>query len=375
MAADIVSANGHSVLIIDQKPSFGRKFLMAGKSGLNLTKDENLEDFLSSYPAASTNLINALTEFGPDQVIRFAKNLDQTVFTGSSGRVFPKAMKASPMLRNWLGRLEQQSVSFWAKAKWKNSVGTTHTVSRNGEDITVTAQAVVFAMGGGSWSRLGSDGQWSKHFGAMGISKEPFQPSNVGVRITWSDHMNAHLGKPLKNVHFLAGGERLAGEAVLTSKGLEGTAIYNATPALRKGARLIADLLPQKSISQIENELASFGPKTSVANRLRKIGLADIHRALLMEFSNPLPKDDALARRIKSLEIPFTELGELDEAISTCGGVAMGQLDENFMIENQPGMFCAGEMLDWDAPTGGYLITACLATGRKAGLGVNAYLS
>lgn len=374
MAADVVSTAGHSVLLIDTKPSFGRKFLMAGKSGLNLTMDEAPSEFAARYLDAAPQLQSALGGFGPNEVVAFSEALGQETFVGSSRRVFPKVMKASPFLRAWLARLAARDVQFQTRTKWLGYDGATHHLNANGETQTIAVKSSVFAMGGASWARLGSDGAWAKAFDDMGTKLTPFAPSNIGVRVTWSDHMKPYQGHPLKAVQFKAGGQVLAGEAVITRRGLEGTAIYNATPALRKGARLMVDLLPNHSIDTIGDRLLSFGPKTSLANQLRKIGLSDAARALLMEFARPLPNGADLARAIKNLEIRFDALGELDEAISTVGGLSFDAMNDQLMLKDHPGLFCAGEMLDWDAPTGGYLITACMATGHLAGTGAVKYL-
>ena len=375
MAADVVSAKGYSVCLIDAKPSFGRKFLMAGKSGLNLTKDEDAERFAKAYSHSPDPLIDCLSDFGPTDVIRFSQDLGQPVFTGSSGRVFPEAMKASPFLRSWLERLRAQSVQFLTRTKWTGYTNGIHQLGTENGRQTIEAKTAVFAMGGGSWARLGSDGNWVKPFQTLNFETTEFEPSNVGVRILWSEHMKALFGTPLKTERFSSGGTDLAGEAVITQSGLEGTAIYNATPILRKGGRLFIDLLPSKSSEEIDALYNALPAKMSTGNRLRRLGLSEAGRAILMEFARPLKPQLGLGRQIKKLEIPIASLGPLDEAISTAGGLKMAQLDENLMIKSAPGLFCAGEMLDWDAPTGGYLITACLATGLRAGQGASNYLA
>ena len=275
MAADVVSAASHSVLLIDAKPSFGRKFLMAGKSGLNLTMDEAPSEFAARYLDAVPQLQTALGGFGPKDVVAFSHDLGQETFVGSSRRVFPKVMKASPFLRAWLARLSARDIQFQTRTKWLGYDGAKHHLNANGETQAITVRSAVFAMGGASWARLGSGGAWAKAFDNMGAKLTPFAPSNIGVRVTWSDHMKPYQGHPLKAVQFKAGGQVLAGEAVITRRGLEGTAIYNATPALRKGARLMVDLSPSQSIDAIADRLLGFGPKTSLANQLRKIGLSD----------------------------------------------------------------------------------------------------
>ncbi|MEM9715205.1 MAG: TIGR03862 family flavoprotein [Pseudomonadota bacterium] len=374
MAADCVSAAGYKTVIIDQMPSLGRKFLMAGKSGLNLTKDEPLDLFLTRYPNIPAPLMAAITRFGPDAVQDFAKSLDQDIFTGSSGRVFPVIMKASPMLRVWLAKLSAQGVETRTRTKWLGCDGDLHRLETPSGEVTIQARTAIFAMGGGSWARLGSDGEWQEKLRALGIVTTPFKPSNSAVRVAWSPFMGKSLGKPLKAVTFSSGGVELSGEALITKDGLEGTAIYNATPALRQGARLLVDLLPQKTDKQIVDALEALPHKMSVANKLRRIGLKDEAQAVLRDCLKPLPSDWALARALKKLEIPIAQLAPIDEAISTIGGVQFENIDHTFMLKDHPGWFVAGEMADWDAPTGGYLLTACFATGRSAGEGAINYL-
>ncbi|MEO1561989.1 MAG: TIGR03862 family flavoprotein [Pseudomonadota bacterium] len=376
MAADVISAEGRSATVIEKMPSLGRKFLMAGKSGLNLTRDETLNAFIDRYPEALANIKQAVSEFGPEQVRAFATALDQVLFTGSTGRVFPKVMKASPMLRAWIARLSDQGVTFRTRTTWMHGLGNDHTLSTLRGEENVHARTVLFAMGGGSWARLGSDGAWAKRFAQMNIATTPFQPSNVGVVIPWSSHMRPHIGSPLKATRFSAGGRVHEGEAVVSTTGLEGGAIYNASAALRKGAQLKADLCPDLSRNEILERLASIPPKVSQANVLRKaLGLSPAKQALLNEFHRPLPKGPDLAHLLKNMAVLYSGFAPIDGAISTAGGLAADALSEDFMIADRPGWFAAGEMIDWDAPTGGYLLTACFATGQRAGRGVLDYLA
>ncbi|MEO0344039.1 MAG: TIGR03862 family flavoprotein [Pseudomonadota bacterium] len=374
MAADTVSAAGHDVLLIDRMPSLGRKFLMAGKSGLNLTMDQPLSEFLKAYSYLPVQVHRAVSDFGPKKVQKFARDLGQEVFTGTSRRVFPKLMKASPLLRTWLLRLSEQNLRFMTRAQWYGYEDGRHRVAVDGIEQTITARTVIFAMGGGSWSRLGSNGAWHIPFQNLGIETMAFHPSNSGVRIDWSDYMRDQLGQPLKGVKFSAGGQHLAGEAVITARGLEGTAIYNATPALRKGARLRLDLMPKKTAADLTSLLSGISSKLSRSNKLRRIGLNDTARALLSECAELSADPAAIARQIKKLDIPITGLAPLDEAISTAGGLKTDNLDETLMHPKYPGWFFAGEMMNWDAPTGGYLLTACFATGHLAGANASAFL-
>ncbi|EPX77798.1 TIGR03862 family flavoprotein [Litoreibacter arenae] len=373
MAAEMLADAGLSVTVAEQKPSIGRKFLMAGKSGLNLTKDEPEAKFFDAYK--SDWLLPALREFGPVEVMAWAEDLEQPIFTGSSGRVFPKAMKASPLLRAWLARLAGKGVTFqtrWRWTGWRREASVFDTQ----EGVVEVAPAVtILAMGGASWRRLGSDGAWSEHFTADAL--HPFKPANMGLVVNWSSHMADHLGEPLKNIATCAGGEAIRGEAVVSAKGLEGGGIYAVSAAVRDGADLTIDLLPDLAAIEIEKRLRRRRGKNSLANHMRKnLKLEPVKLALLQEFARPLPDDPAdLAALIKALPVHHEGPRPLDEAISTAGGLAASALDKNLMLRDRPGVFAAGEMLDWEAPTGGYLITGCLATGRWAGRAAAAYAS
>jgi predicted flavoprotein YhiN len=394
MAADVLSAADVNVIVCEAKPSVGRKFLMAGKSGLNLTKDEPDAAFLRSFYEAAPQMTPMLAGMGPGAVKRFAEGLGQEVFTGSSGRVFPKAMKASPMLRAWLARLGEKGVEVRTRWRWvgfepsgrsdRNGAGNNGGRSdRNGagehqQDLrfetpdgpqTITSDATILALGGASWSRLGSDGAWTDLMDEKGVAVRPFKPANMGLSVAWSAPMAAHFGAPVKGVRLQAGEETHLGEFVISSDGLEGSGIYAVSRAVRDGAALTIDLLPSLSLSQATERLSKSRGKDSMANHLRKaLKLSPVKRALLMEFGRPLPSDPGdLARLIKGLPVTHQGPRPLDEAISVAGGVAWDAVDEGLMVRDLPGVFCAGEMLDWEAPTGGYLITGCLATGKWAG--------
>ncbi|THD76975.1 TIGR03862 family flavoprotein [Thalassobius vesicularis] len=360
MAADVVSAAGHSVLVAEAKPSVGRKLLMAGKSGLNLTKDEPFDAFLSHYAEAAPFLRPILAEFGPEQVQDWARSLGQEVFTGSSGRVFPVAMKASPLLRAWLHRLEAQGVHLRTRWRWTGGLTTPQFDTPDGVQ-TLHPDVVILACGGGSWARLGSDGTWAQH---LPNDCAPFQPANMGFLVDWSPHMQPHFGAPVKNVILQAGPTQIRAEFVLSRRGVEGGGIYAVSRALRDGAPLTLDLLPDLDTETIRKRLAT-NPKQSLSNRLRKLLRDPVKQALVMEFARPLPPDPAPL--LKSLTIPVTAPYPLDEAISTAGGLRLSSLTDDLQLKSHPGLYAAGEMLDWEAPTGGYLLTACLATGKWAG--------
>lgn len=370
MAAEELARAGHKVVVAEAKPSVARKFLMAGKSGLNLTKAEGFERFLAAYGDAAPALEPMLRDFGPEQVQGWAEELGQDLFTGSSGRVFPKAMKASPLLRAWLGRLAQMGVEIrtrWRWITWDEGFGfdTPEGPQELRPDICV------LACGGASWVRLGSDGQWVGLFDAGALA--PFQPANMGFIVDWSDHMAAQFGQPLKNIVLKAGTESVRAECVISERGLEGGGIYAVSRALRDGAELRIDLLPDLSVDDIRARLERIGPKQSLKNRLRKgLRLDPVKLALIMECARPLPPD--IAPVLKDLPVPLVGPRPMDEAISTAGGVRFEALNAGLMLTARPGTFVAGEMLDWEAPTGGYLLTGCLATGRWAGRAAAEYL-
>ncbi|MGD9862751.1 MAG: TIGR03862 family flavoprotein [Pseudodonghicola sp.] len=369
MAAEMLGRAGISVLVAEARPSLGRKFLMAGKSGLNLTKDEPADRFLAAYGGAADWLAPMLAEFGPGEVQNWARGLGQAVFTGSTGRVFPEAMKASPLLRAWLARLEELGVRRQTRWRWTGWRGAALCFDTPEGAVELAPEVTILALGGASWARLGSDGAWAPLLSARGVELAPFAPSNVGLLVVWSQHMRARFGDPLKGVRFTAGALSSRGEAVISARGLEGGGLYPLTPALRAGAPLTVDLLPDLDLDAVAERLARPRGKASMANHLRRALRLDPARlALVMEFSRPLPADPAaLARRIKALPVHHAGVRPMDEAISTAGGVRRAALDDDLMLRALPGIYCAGEMLDWEAPTGGYLLTACLATGRWAG--------
>jgi len=363
LAAEAMARAGRTVLIAEARPSAARKFLMAGKSGLNLTMDEPLATFLPPYAEAAPALRPALTAFGPAEVQQWARDLGQPVFTGSSGRVFPKAMKASPLLRAWLARLRDLGVRLETRWRWTGWTDA-FVFDTPGGARRIAPRTAVLACGGASWARLGSDGAWA---GLMGdVPLAPFQPANMGFAVNWSAHMARHFGTPVKNVGLRAGPTTLRGEFVISRDGVEGGGIYALSRPLREGAQLTLDLAPDLSLDTVRARLARPRGKTSLANHLRKtLRLDPVKQALLMEFARPLPDD--IAPLVKALPAPLIGPRPMDQAISTAGGIRLDALDDHLMIRARPGIFAAGEMLDWEAPTGGYLLTACLATGLWAG--------
>jgi len=367
MAAEELARAGRHVVVVDAKQTVGRKFMMAGKSGLNLTKDEPFETFLTRYGEAADNLRGPLEAFGPDTVQDWARELGQEVFTGSSGQVFPKAMKASPLLRAWLVRLRGQGVEFRTRWCWTGWEDVFEFSAPDGVQV-LHPKTCVLALGGASWARLGSNGAWAEMLTAKGVDLAPFQPANMGFVVDWSPYMARHFGQPVKGVAFTVNEKSRRGEFVVSKRGVEGSGIYAVSKAMREGAELTLDLLPDWPFERIAERLSKPRGKATVTNHLRKVLKLDaVKLALLQEFARPLPTGMELARVIKSLPLKHSGPRPMDEAISTAGGVRFSALTEGLELKAVPGVFCAGEMLDWEAPTGGYLLTGCLATGRWAG--------
>ncbi|MBJ2152433.1 TIGR03862 family flavoprotein [Paracoccus sp. IB05] len=361
MAAEELARAGRRVVICEAKPSPARKFLMAGKSGLNLTKDEPLAAFTASYSPPDW-LAPMLAEFGPGEVMEFARSLGQEVFTGSSGRVFPVAMKGSPLLRAWLARLASLGAELRPRWRWSGFEGAAFRFDTPEGRRMLTPRVTVLALGGASWARLGSDGAWTPWLSARGVDIAPWQPANMGLSLTWSAHMERHFGQPVKGVSLSAGGMTSRGEFVVSARGLEGGGLYALSRPLREGADLVLDLLPALSEPEIAARLAKMRAGETLVNRLRKLGLAPVLVALVMEFAR-----DAPLAALKRLVIRHDGPRPLDEAISVAGGIRRTALSQDLELTALPGVFACGEMLDWEAPTGGYLLTGCLATGRWAG--------
>lgn len=384
-AAETLSANGLRVTIFERMPSPARKFLMAGRGGLNLTHSEALETFLPRYGASAANLTRYIEAHPPLDVVAWAEGLGQETFAGSSGRIFPKAMKASPLLRAWLRRLDAHGVEIKLRHTWTGwSDDGQPLISNNGAPpAPIACDATILALGGASWPRLGSDGAWRETLVKSGITVTPLVASNCGLLIGWSDHFRTrYAGEPIKRLAVTFEGDTQRGEAVITRQGLEGGAVYalSSTIAARTHgggwANIVLDLKPDEPHDIIANRLRRPRGKDSVANWLRKcLKLSPAAIGLLREASRDLPNSpDDLARLIKALPLTVIGTSGLDRAISTAGGVAFDNLDDNLMLRARPGTFVAGEMLDWDAPTGGYLLQATLATGTAAAHGVIAWL-
>ena len=365
MAADALASAGRRVVLVEAKPTPARKFLMAGKSGLNLTRVEPQDKFRNAYAEAADWLRPMLDAFGPAEVQDWARALGQEVFTGSTGRVFPVAMKASPLLRNWLARLDGLGVGLRTRWRWTGFDGDRLTFATPEGARQITPRVTVLALGGASWSRLGSDGAWVPWLRAKGVGIADWQPANVGFRVNWSPHMTRFFGQPVKGVALTAGGMRQRGEFVISAKGIEGGGLYPLSRALREGAPLWVDLLPDLDAAALRERLDRQRKGETLPNRLRKLGLSPVAVALAMEFGRPLGGDPA--NWLKSLPLPHEGPRPLDEAISVAGGITAASLSPELELRALPGVFAAGEMLDWEAPTGGYLLTACLATGLWAG--------
>lgn len=371
MAAEILSAAGKHVIVYERMPNVARKFLMAGRGGLNLTHSEPLAQLLTRYREATPQLSPMIEAFTPNGLIAWANGLGHETFTGSSGRVFPKAMKASPLLRAWLARLAAQGAELRTRANWLGWDGDgALRVDDGGVTTTLQPQTTLLALGGASWPRLGSDGAWRDALTARGVEVAPFRPSNVGFNVAWSEHFRTRFaGQPLKNIAIRHDGFEVRGEAMITAYGVEGGALYAMSAALRERtpATISIDLRPNLSQAEIEAKLLHAKRGDTLSSTLRKtIGLSPCDISLLHE-SGPPPRDPSgLAAHIKSAPITLQTARGLDRAISTAGGVAWSAVDANLQLRAVPNTYVAGEMLDWEAPTGGYLLQACFATGAWA---------
>ena len=391
MAAEVLSAGGARVDIYDAMPSLGRKFLMAGKGGLNLTHSEAHEAFLARYGARRPNIEPLLSGFGPDALRGWLRGLGVETFVGSSGRVFPTGMKAAPLLRAWLHRLREAGAKFHVRHRWTGWTGdgALRFATPQGEH-SAQADVVILALGGGSWARLGSDAAWVPLLEQRGVRIAPLQPANCGFDIGWSEHFRSRFaGQPLKSVvaSFINSAgvtHRRQGECIITDTGIEGGLVYALSAPLRdeitaKGAAVIhLDLLPGRELRRVLEEIAHPRGAESLSTHLQsRLGIKGVKAGLLREavskedFADPA----RIAAALKALPLRLVATRPIDEAISTAGGVAFEALDDDLMIRTLPGVFCAGEMLDWEAPTGGYLLTACFASGRAAGAGALTWLN
>lgn len=378
MAAERLAMAGFRVDLHDRMPTLARKFLMAGRGGLNLTHSEPLDRFLARYRDPEARLRGAIAAFTPEDLRAWADQLGAETYVGSSGRVFPKAMKASPLLRNWLRRLEELGVTFHLRSRWTGwtSDGALRFVDNTGTETHARPDVTILALGGASWPRLGSDAAWVSVLAAEGVAIAPFEASNCGFRVDWSEMFaTKFVGEPLKRIAVSLGDTRVEGEAMVTASGIEGGAIYAIGRAIRDGLKstggpieITIDLKPGVSEAALADSLSRIRKGDSLSNGLRKAGLAPVAIGLLREaHGKTLPTDPAsLARAVKSVPVRVLAPASIERAISSDGGVSFSALSEDLMLAARPGMFLAGEMLDWDAPTGGYLLQATFATAVRA---------
>ncbi|MCA6119661.1 TIGR03862 family flavoprotein [Bradyrhizobium sp. WSM 1738] len=390
MAAEVLAQGGAAVTVYDAMPSAGRKFLMAGRGGLNLTHSEPLPAFLARYREATPHLKAAIEAF-PSQALRdWSEVLGQETFVGSSGRVFPKAFKASPLLRAWLRRLDTMGVKLKLRHRWTGWDEQGHLCFQSpGGSRIIDADATVLALGGASWPRLGSDGAWAEILSARGVKISPLRPANSGFTVSWSDIFRERFeGQPLKGVALAFGRHGVRGEAIITRTGIEGGAIYALSAALREAilrdgkATLNIALRPDVDVGELTTKLSTAKGKQSFSNFLRKAAnLSPVAIGLLQEAAKAsrmtlasLPPAD-LARLIQAVPVQLNGVAPIARAISTAGGISFDEVDDAFMLRRLPGVFAAGEMLDWEAPTGGYLLQASFATGAAAGRGALKWLN
>ena len=388
MAAEVLASAGARVTVYDRMPSIGRKLLMAGRGGLNLTHSETLERFLAHYGAAEPRLRAAIAAFSPDALRAWCEGLGQSTFTGTSGRVFPTALKASPLLRAWLRRLDRLKVTFALRHGWTgwDARGAMCFAAPAGM-VSITPDAAGLALGGASWPRLGSDGGWVSLMEKAGIAVTPLKPANCGFVVAWTDIFRLRFeGAPLKRIALTFNHETVRGEALITAAGIEGGAVYALSAPLRDAisaaghAILTIDLRPDFALEDLAARLAAPRQKQSRATFLRKAaGLSPPAIGLVNEAlaanRGVEPPPAALAGRIKAIPIRLIAAAPIARAISTAGGIAFAEIDARFMLRRRPGVFVAGEMLDWEAPTGGYLLQACFATAVAAAHGALAFLS
>jgi uncharacterized flavoprotein (TIGR03862 family) len=393
MAAEMLLLGGVQVDLYDAMPSVARKFLLAGKGGMNITHAEPHDAFTARYGERKAEISPLLEAFGPRQLRVWLKELGIATFVGSSGRVFPVGMKAAPLLRAWLHRLREAGLRIHVRQRWQgwNDDGSLRFVTADGER-TERADVVVLALGGGSWAKLGSNGAWVPWLTQRGVKVTPLRPANCGFEVAngWSAHFcQRFAGQPVKSVVASAADpsgavRQLPGEFMVTATGVEGSLIYALSAALRdeiaasKSATLVLDLAPGWTLPRLVAEIARPRGSRSISSHLQsRVGLKGVKTGLLRELLPAATFADAaaLATAIKALPLRLAATRPLDEAISSAGGVTFAAIDENLMLRNLPGVFCAGEMLDWEAPTGGYLLTACFASGRAAGLGALVWLN
>jgi uncharacterized flavoprotein (TIGR03862 family) len=390
MAAEVLAQGGARVTVYDAMPSAGRKFLMAGRGGLNLTHSEQLAQFMARYREAAPDLQAAIAAFSPEALRAWSAALGEPTFVGSSGRVFPKAFKASPLLRAWLRRLDASGVRFAFRHRWTGWDGEGRLLFRTPHgEVAVVADATVLALGGASWPRLGSDGGWVGLLAAKGVAISRLRPANSGFTVAWSNVFRDRFeGQPLKGVALTVGAHTVRGEAMITRSGIEGGAVYALSAELREAvlelghATLMIALRPDLDAGALTTRLSGTRGKQSLANFLRKaaqvspVGIGLMQEAAIASgrtLASFAPAE--LAQLINAIPVQLTGVAPIERAISTAGGISFDELDDRFMLRKLPGVFAAGEMLDWEAPTGGYLLQASFATGNAAGRGVLAWLA
>jgi uncharacterized flavoprotein (TIGR03862 family) len=390
MAAETLATAGVPVTVYERMPRLARKLLLAGRGGLNLTHSEPLEDLLARYREAAPRLRAVMEAFPPAALRAWCEGLGQETFVGTSGRVFPRAMKTSPLLRAWMQRLAGLGVEIRFGHRWRGWDADDRLLFETAEgERAVAATCTILALGGASWPRLGSDGSWVRPLEEAGVRVAPLAPANCGIRIAWSDVFRTRFaGTPLKRIAVTLGAETARGEAMITAEGLEGGAVYALSAPIRReiaahgAAELTIDLRPDEPAAALAARLAKPRGKQSLSTYLRKVLSLDATAIGLVQEAahaagTPLAamSPDAIAGLVKAVPVRAIGLAPIDRAISTAGGVAFDEIDASFMLRTRPGTFVAGEMLDWDAPTGGYLLQACFATGRAAGQGALAYLA
>ena len=375
MAADFLSANGHKVIIYERKPTFGRKFLMAGRGGLNISHSENLDDFIKKYGSQSSIFKKIINDFSPQNLRDWCKGLGEKTFIGSSGRIFPESFKSSPLLRAWLARLKKQNVIFKINHDWQGWKNNNLVFNTKNGLFFSKSDFTILSLGGASWPKLGSDGSWVKILKDQGVKVSLLQPSNCGFMAEWSEIFSKRFeGKSSKSVLLSFKDKKVRGEFIITKNGVEGGAIYALSSLLRDEinlngeARLTLDLKPDLTFKEIQMRLQKPILKMSMSNYLRKnLNLSEVAIGLLMERPEREKlhniSSEVLAHAIKFYTINLKKTFSIERAISTAGGVAFEAIDENFMLINKPNVFISGEMLDWEAPTGGYLLQACIANG------------
>lgn len=385
MAAEVLSAQGFAVTVFEAMPTVGRKFLLAGKSGLNLSYAEPHEKLRSRYKAAAEFLTPALDAFTAKDICDWAQSLGIETFTGSSGRIFPKAMKASPLLRAWLVRLNQQGVEIRTRHRFVSFSENGVILETTNGAIDFSCDAIVLALGGASWPKLGSNAEWVSLLKTNAVDITPLRPANCGFDVNWSeDFRQKYAGAPVKSVVATSEACPLKGEFVISQDGVEGSLIYAHAAALRDTlenngrAELLLDLTPDRTVARLIKDLEKQKPRDSFSTRLRKgAGLDGVKAALVRECIKGASQlnPEHLAAAIKALPLTLDKARPIEEAISSAGGIRLNGIDHNYMLKELPGVFVAGEMLDWEAPTGGYLITASLATGRTAAMGIVDFLA